>query len=178
MSKADTANEQELDELEYSGNVVMLKPNWGGNFQRSVRDADGQIIETLVFTPGDPMPLTDEQYEAVSRDIGNCLVEVDEKLFRKMASKVVVPGGDESGEPDAELAAEVASLEVTVEELQGKVKTLTEEKAELESKLAMREAELEALADCMAGPVDEAAAGDPAKKQKAAPKKKAAKKNS
>lgn len=47
--------------------IVMLRNNWPGNFRRA----------GLEFKPGVPEGLSDEQLEAVKKDLGNALVEVE-----------------------------------------------------------------------------------------------------
>lgn len=56
---------------------IMLRRNWPGPFQRTVRAANGEVIERLTFNPGEPVELTDQQAQACAKDIGHALVLVD-----------------------------------------------------------------------------------------------------
>jgi hypothetical protein len=60
---------------------VKLREDWpGGRFQRSVRDKEGAVTETIQFAPGVPVEIPDDEEDpkrqAIARDLGVSLVEV------------------------------------------------------------------------------------------------------
>lgn len=66
--------------------LVRLKANWPGNFRRSVRrDTEsgeqvlhgGEITHVMEFTPGEVAELNEEEFRAISADIGVCIEHVN-----------------------------------------------------------------------------------------------------
>ena len=197
----ETGDEQATDEQGFTGTYVMLKENWGSNFRRSVRDEEGNILETVEFTPGVPVELTDEQLAAVERDLDKCLLVLDERLIQKLRSKIPTPGEPSSSPVDAaEIDAKrekveeaLASAAEKLRKYDGENRALTEKLTDLASKNASLEAELaksneqiETLVASMIAYDEEPAAADsgnetpasetpPAEKPKTTPAKPAAK---
>ncbi len=58
--------------------IVRLKANWPGNFTRYARNAEGERVKALVFTPGVPTLVCDQDMEAIADDLGKCLEECPE----------------------------------------------------------------------------------------------------
>lgn len=56
--------------------LLQLKRGWPAEFRRSVRDAKGNLLKTLVFVAGEPQELADDELAAVTRDVGHALEEV------------------------------------------------------------------------------------------------------
>ncbi|WP_145219068.1 hypothetical protein [Planctomycetes bacterium TBK1r] len=52
----------------------MRHPQKRSPFRRSVRDAEGNILRTMEFAPGEVVRLTGDDLEAVRHDIGGALV--------------------------------------------------------------------------------------------------------
>lgn len=48
---------------------VMLKRSCTSDLRRSVRDEEGTIVETMVFSPGQPVLLDERQYAAIAKDL-------------------------------------------------------------------------------------------------------------
>lgn len=149
-------------------NVVMLKRAWPSNFRRSVHNKKREVVEVLEFTPGVPVELSDEQRAAVDGDVGKCLVEVDDKLLAKLSSR---PRRSEAGEgePGASEpgAGKPGECERCVEgekellDARKKIKTLIEQKSDLEKALADADEQIESLVQAMNAPAgDEQGDGD------------------
>lgn len=60
---------------------LMLKRSWPGRFIRAARDAQGQVVETFAFEPGEPVEATPAMLSACRDDLGKALlaVELDDK---------------------------------------------------------------------------------------------------
>lgn len=56
---------------------VVRRPGARSVFTRSVRDDDGNVVDTLEFTPEQPLELTPEQLSAVQEDLGIALAIVE-----------------------------------------------------------------------------------------------------
>lgn len=74
---------------------VMLKPGWSSQaFHRSVFDADGKRLKTMVFQPGEVYEIADEaELAAIQKDLDLALVEVqpDGKGRPRTKDGVAVP---------------------------------------------------------------------------------------
>jgi len=130
--------------------TVMLRRNWPGTFNRSIRDKNGKIKKTISFEPGVPVDLTEAELKAVSGDIGNSLqlVEID----KAGGARVVV--SDKEREEATRLAAEKdKAIESFQQQIAGLEKDLavaaelaSKQQEEIASQLEVI-AEWEALAD-------------------------------
>lgn len=56
--------------------LVMLRRDANGPFKRSVRDAKGNILETLEFKPGEPQDVPSDKVSAIIGDLYNALLPV------------------------------------------------------------------------------------------------------
>lgn len=56
---------------------VMLKRDWPGNFRRSVRDPNGEIVHQYEFAPGLPVEIEPGHEKSLAGDIGKALIEVN-----------------------------------------------------------------------------------------------------
>lgn len=62
--------------------LFMLKQNWPGEFQRTIRDAKGKPVKVIKFTAGEPVDVTDkDEIKMLEKDVGHALqkVTLDEK---------------------------------------------------------------------------------------------------
>jgi len=86
--------------------ALLLRPGATAPFRRCVRDADKNVIRTLVFEPGKPVILGDADYAAVAADVGKALVipqMKDGKPTTKAARQQESAGEPvEAGEPKGE----------------------------------------------------------------------------
>jgi hypothetical protein len=56
---------------------LMLKKNWPGTFQRTIRGQDGVALRVVEFSPGVPVEITDQtEIDVLSKDVGPALLEV------------------------------------------------------------------------------------------------------
>lgn len=58
---------------------VKLKGSWQANFRRCVRNEDGEIIDTLHFSPDEPVQVEDEPLYlmAIANSLGHALIPLD-----------------------------------------------------------------------------------------------------
>ena len=67
---------------------VMLRPNWPGNFTRTITErktiASGkkktlveEVLRRVVFAPGQPVEVTDRELAALKPDLGKAIFEVE-----------------------------------------------------------------------------------------------------
>lgn len=71
--------------------IVMLKRDWGGPFRRSVYDSQGNRVKTLVFNPGEPVELAEDELAAVKSDIGPALVQTGVSPVQAIVEKPQEP---------------------------------------------------------------------------------------
>jgi hypothetical protein len=87
---------------------VMLQKAWSGIFSRHVRDEAGKILRKLVFEPGVPTQVADEDLAAIMGDLGKALLPIEEyvsghpKIIDMSEIDLDAPvATDEETEPDA-----------------------------------------------------------------------------
>jgi hypothetical protein len=95
---------------------VRLKKNWPGQFRRSVKDATGETVSILEWSPSDPVPMeiTDElELAAIRNDLGKALQEVAPPMARPVKTaelekpdEPVAPAAPEAVAATAEVVAE------------------------------------------------------------------------
>lgn len=51
----------------------MLKRDWPGNFQRTIRDEQGLELGVMHFVPGEPVEVEGDQLDGIRKDIGPAL---------------------------------------------------------------------------------------------------------
>lgn len=54
--------------------ALLLAPNWPGTFRRSIFDATGTRIRTIEFRKAEPVVLSDDEFIALSDDVGKAVV--------------------------------------------------------------------------------------------------------
>lgn len=115
--------------------AAMARNNWPGDFKRSVfewkedkksgKPVRGKMLETLVFSPGVPVQLTAEQFEAVKGDIGNALVEVE--FDEKNRPRVIDPAAEQAAAgANAELEATIQGQQAVIDEQSAALKSQQE----------------------------------------------------
>ncbi len=106
----------------------MLKPNRPGPFRRSVRNEKDEVVKTLTFERGEPVPVNKEQFEAIQRDINGALVLCH---YETRVDDEGKPLKDADGKPIRVLRPDYKESEALFNELRG-IETPVSEDADSE----------------------------------------------
>lgn len=97
--------------------TVALRTDWPGEFRRVVRDTDGNEVETLTFSPGQAMDLTEQQLAACEGSIPHALrhAETDAKGRTRFLVEPAEPG--EVEKLNQHIAAQTEAIEALIEQV-------------------------------------------------------------
>lgn len=56
--------------------LVMLKKDWPNDFHRNIRDGKGAILDTLKFSPGEPVDVPYDKLPAIAGDLFKALFPI------------------------------------------------------------------------------------------------------